>query len=112
MKKESTWLKLPLELLQHKQTSLSTKIIYTYMLWRYQFFSVKGSKYFEAQDTIATMCNVSRKTVNESIQKLSSLGWVVCTRSTLPSSLYEVKDVYGLYNKREVQGGDVFEEPF
>ena len=65
---EKPWLKLPLELLQEKELSLSAKVIYVYMLWRYTFFvKERQGLYFESQETVASACGVSRKTVNESI---------------------------------------------
>lgn len=107
---EKQWLKLPLGLLQHKELSLSAKVIYVYMLWRFQFFAkVQKASYFEAQETIADATCVSRKTVNESIQQLSKLGFV-SYKKTKQSSIYEVKDVYQIYNKKESYMES--EEPF
>lgn len=95
---EQQWLKLPLELLQHKELSLSAKVVYVYMLWRYQFFTkTQRASYFESQDTIAEAVGVSRKTVNESVQQLAKLGFV-SYKKTKQSSTYEVKDVYRIYN--------------
>lgn len=112
MKKSQSWLKLPLELLQKEDLSMSAKVVYIYMLWRFQFFNSNKAKYFESQDTIAQACGVSRKTVNESIHKLVELGWMTCTRSTLPSSLYEVKDVFLVYDRSQKRKEEYLEEPF
>lgn len=110
---EQQWLKLPLGLLQHKELSLSTKVIYVYMLWRFQFFAkVQKASYFEAQETIADATGVSRKTVNESIQQLSKLGFV-SYKKTKQSSVYEVNDVYQIYNNNSKKGAQMqTEEPF
>lgn len=107
---EQQWLKLPLGLLQNKELGLSAKIIYVYMLWRYQFFTkIQKASYFEAQETIADATGVSRKTVNESISQLSKIGFV-SYKKTKQSSIYEVKDAYKIYNK---EGAYVqTEEPF
>ena len=107
---EQQWLKFPLGLLQHKELNLSTKVIYVYMLCRFQFFTkVQKALYFEAQETIADATGVSRKTVNESIRQLSELGFV-SYKKTKQSSVYEVKDVYHIYNKKKVEMKT--EEPF
>lgn len=108
---EQQWLKLPLGLLKHKELSLSAKMIYVYMLWRFQFFTkTQKASYFEAQETIADVTGVSRKTVNESIQQLSKIGFV-SYKKTKQSSVYEVKDVYRIYNNKKEEPMD-FEEPF
>lgn len=108
---EQQWLKLPLGLLQHKELSLSAKVIYVYMLWRFQFFTrAQKASYFEAQETIADATGVSRKTVNESIQQLSKLGFV-SYKKTKQSSVYEIKDVYHIYNNKKEVRMEI-EEPF
>lgn len=98
MQNKQPWLKLPIELLQKDDLSLSTKIIYAYMLWRYSFFKkAHGGVYFESQDTIGTSCGVSRKTTNEAVQRLSAIGWVASKKNSHSTSTYVVKDVFGLY---------------
>lgn len=102
-KKQSAWMKMPMELLQ-KELSLSTKIVYAYMLWRYTFFiRDKKGTYFESQDSIAEACSLSRKTVNESIQGLVKIGWLTSEKSTMQSCRYTVKDVFDLYTTKQEQ---------
>ena len=109
--KEQQWLKLPLGLLSNEELNLSAKLIYAYMLWRFQFFTkTQKASYFEAQETIADAIGVSRKTVNESIQQLSKIGFV-SYKKTKQSSVYEVKDVYRIYNNKKEEPVN-FEEPF
>lgn len=109
---QQQWLKLPLGLLHHKELSLSAKLIYVYMLWRFQFFTkVQKASYFEAQETIADATGVSRKTVNESIQALAKLGFV-SYKKTKQSSVYEVKDTYKIYSTNKKEEPMDFEEPF
>lgn len=110
MTKDTTWLKLPLGLLQ-EELSLSTKVIYAYMLWRYVFFRAKaGGTYFESQDTIAKACSVSRKTVNEGIQSLSCAGLLTYKKSTSQSHTYILHDKFGVYTI--IAGQDVDEDVF
>ena len=108
---DTTWFKLPVKLLQQEELSLSAKVIYSYMLWRYNFFKKDNKQYFESQETVAQVCDVSRKTANEGIQKLCSLGWITAKKSTMQTSTYTVKDVFGVYTKRQ-QGLPEEQEPF
>lgn len=110
---EKPWLKLPLDLLQEKELSLSAKVIYVYMLWRYTFFvKERQGLYFESQETVASACGVSRKTVNESVQKLSSLGWMSYKKNSNATSTYTVKDVFNLYETRRKTAPQEEEDAF
>ena len=101
--KDTTWLRLPLVLLQQKELSLSAKVIYSYMLQRFMFF-VKAQEgvYFESQETIAASCGVSRKTVNESIQSLVALKYISYTKNNKGTCSYVVKDTFKVYKAGKV----------
>lgn len=90
-------LRMPLNLLQDKELSISAKMVYTYMLWKYKHSVKQHGYYSESQAQIAVACDMSRKTVNESIQALEGKKWVTQTKFERQNSFYEVYDVFCLY---------------
>ena len=94
---KSSVLRMPLELLKNTELSISAKVVYTYMLWRFKHSVPQQGYYSESQADIAGACDMSRKTVNESIQKLMQIKWLSQTKFERQSSFYEVEDVFSLY---------------
>lgn len=106
-KKIPAWFRIPLELASRKDLSSNTKLVYAYMLWRYQFFVDNLDKeYFESQDSIAAALDITRKTVNVAITSLCNAGLLQITekkKKTGPvvNNYYQVFDVYKCYEHRE-----------
>lgn len=94
---ENLVLRMPLKLLQNTELSISAKVVYTYMLWRFKNSVKQQGCYSESQAAIAGACDMSRKTVNESIQKLMQMKWLTQAKFERQSSFYEVDDIFNLY---------------
>lgn len=71
-----SYLIIPRQLLQHKEVSLATAFIYSYMLARHRLFTNKGMKFFESIPCIAENCSVSESTTKTAIKVLSKLGLI------------------------------------
>jgi len=99
MQKTSTWFRLPAELLCNKELSTSTKIVYCYMLSRYQYFSRTRKNYFESQESIAKACALSRKTVNEAISELQKNSYIEVNMKSKTTLHYVLRDCFGVYEK-------------
>ena len=76
------------------------KIIYRYMLERFQFFLSKGGKYFDNQTDIQVECGMSLRTVQRAIYRLIEIGLVKLKTERLDrcgarlKNFYEVENVF------------------
>lgn len=86
------------------EITLTDKCIYSYIYYRYVFFSAKGCEYFDNQQAIADHLGTTTRSVTRSIKKLEELGLVVIDRRGR-SNNYIVKwieDVNLLINDQEI----------
>jgi len=67
---------IPMEVLLHKEIDTYSLKVFTYMKFRYQFFTMQGMTFHESNTTIAEATQMSRSKVIESINKLVELGFV------------------------------------
>ena len=76
------------------------KIVYRYMLERFQFFLSKGGKYFDNQTDIQVECGMSLRTVQRAIYRLIEIGLVNLKTERLDhcgarlKNFYEVENVF------------------
>lgn len=76
------------------------KIVYRYMLERFQFFLSKGGKYFDNQADIQVECGMSLRTVQRAIYRLTDIGLVKLKTERLDrcgarlKNFYEVENVF------------------
>lgn len=104
----SPWFRIPIALMQRDDLSSNSKLVYAYMLWKYQFFKSSSKDYFESQTTIAAQLDISRWTVNQSIAQLQELNLLSSRRKAGDTSgspcIYTVPDVYGTYASTSSEG--------
>lgn len=98
---DSSYEKLSKTLRQDKELTALQKLLYTYMLDKYMFFTSKGQELYESLDTLGEELGVNRTTVHRSLEGLIQKGYVKkLTRKKKGSFLeciYEVEDRYNLY---------------
>ncbi len=96
---DSSYEKLPKALRRSTELTMLQKVLYTYMLDKYMFFSSKGQEFYESLDTLGEELGVNRTTVH----RLIEIGYVKkVTRKKKGSFLecvYEVKDIYALFTQ-------------
>jgi len=100
--KKTPWLRIPAALLLRDDLSSTSKLVYAYMLWKYQFFKSSKKDYFESQTAIGLHLDISRWTVNQCIAELNKLGLLTSKRkagNTAGSTcIYTLPDIYGMYD--------------
>ena len=111
---DSSYEKLSKTLRQDKDLTALQKILYTYMLDKYMFFSSRGKEFYESLDTLAEEIGVNRTTIHRGLEGLLKIGYVKkITRKKKGAFLecvYEVKDIYGVFNQKASSGEEP--EPF
>lgn len=99
---DSTWEKLPKALRRSTKFTMLQKVLYVYMLDKYMFFTSRGQEFYESLDALAEELGVNRTTVHRGLNGLLDAGYVKkITRKKKGSFMecvYEVKDVYGIFN--------------
>jgi hypothetical protein len=98
-KKNETWLRIPTALLCSKGMSTSTKLVYCYMLSKWFYFNKASKDYFESQESIASACNLSRKTTNECIASLQQKDYLDVVSKSKTTLHYVLKDKFDVYTK-------------
>lgn len=108
MTKPSPWFRIPVALMLRDDLSSNSKLVYAYMLWKYEFFRSTGKDYFESQTTIASHLDISRWTVNQSIAQLQEMNLLKSRRKkgdTQGSAcIYTLPDPYGVYSNDKSSG--------
>ena len=100
----NTWIRSSHELLKRKDLTGNAKLVYTYMLDRYMFFTSLEKEYYENMQDIGEELGIARKTVNDAIKALEEAQMLVIFKKKLyekdksvVSHSYVVKDIYNLY---------------
>lgn len=100
----NTWIRSSHELLKRKDLTGNAKLVYTYMLDRYMFFTSLEKEYYENMQAIGDALGMQRRTVGDSIKALEDVGLlrifkknVYNTARSVVSHSYHVRDMYGLY---------------
>lgn len=97
-----SWVVVPAILDQHKDCTLATAWVYSYMLCKYQWFKSKKQEYFESQTEISKSARVSHASVKLAIKYLKDKALIEVSKkkgSMHYNNQYVVKDVYGVYSK-------------
>ena len=97
-----SWVLIPRILDHHKDCTITTAWIYSYMLCKYQWFKSLNQEYFESQSEISTSARVSQFSVKQAVKYLREKGFLEVSKrqgAVHFINQYVVKDVYGVYNK-------------
>ena len=101
----NTWIRSSHELLKRKDLTANAKLVYTYMLDRYLFFTSLEKEYYENMQDIGDALGIQRRTVSDSIKTLEEVGLIRVlkkkihnTERSVVSHSYNVRDMYNLYD--------------
>jgi len=102
---KNTWIRSSHELLKRKDLTANAKLVYTYMLDRYLFFTSLEKEYYENMQDIGDALGIQRRTVGDSIKTLEELGLIRVlkkkvhnTERSVVSHSYHVRDMYGIHD--------------
>ena len=100
----SSFEKLPKALIRSTELTMLQKVLYTYMLDKFMFFSSRGQEFYESLDTLGEELGVNRTTIHRGLEGLIQIGYVKkITRKKKGAFLecvYEVKDIYGVFTQK------------
>ena len=101
---DSSFEKLSKVLRRSTELTMLQKVLYTYMLDKFMFFSSRGQEFYESLDTLGDELGVNRTTIHRGLEGLLKIGYVKkITRKKKGAFLeciYEVKDVYGIFSPK------------
>lgn len=101
---DSSYEKLSKALRRSTELTMLQKVLYTYMLDKFMFFSSRGQEFYESLDTLGDELGVNRTTIHRGLEGLLKIGYVKkITRKKKGAFLeciYEVKDVYGIFSPK------------
>jgi len=85
---------------EYKDCKVTTALVYSYMLCRYEFFKSKNQRFFESTAEMADSINISESTVRLAIDWLKANGFVEVSKKKGMkhfNNCYVVQDKYNLY---------------
>ena len=101
---DSSYEKLSKALRRSTELTGNQKILYTYMLDKFMFFSSRGQEFYESLDTLGEELGLNRTTIHRGLEGLILIGYVKkITRKKKGAFLecvYEVKDIYGVFTQK------------
>ena len=101
---DSSFEKLSKTLRRSTELTGNQKILYTYMLDKFMFFSSRGQEFYESLDTLGEELGVNRTTIHRGLEGLIQIGYVKKItrkkRGAFLECVYEVKDIYGVFTQK------------
>jgi predicted transcriptional regulator len=102
----STWQRMPCMVRRRTDLTSNDKLVYMYMLSQFRHFCRIQKDYHENMEDIALEIGIGRRTVGDSVKRLSELGLIQVfkksvygTKLSVISYSYAVKDVYDVFSK-------------
>jgi predicted transcriptional regulator len=102
----STWQRMPCMVRRRTDLTSNDKLVYMYMLSQFRHFSRIQKDYHENMEDIALEIGIGRRTVGDSVKRLSELGLIQVfkksvygTKLSVISYSYAVKDAYDVFSK-------------
>lgn len=107
---DSSFEKLSKTLRRSTELTGNQKILYTYMLDKYMFFSSRGQEFYESGETLAHEIGIARSNLKACLAALIKAGLVhKITRKKKGAMLecvYTVEDRFGLFSSKPVEEVD------
>lgn len=104
---DSSFEKLSKTLRRSTELTGNQKILYTYMLDKYMFFSSRGQEFYESGETLAYEIGIARSNLKSCLAALIKAGLVhKITRKKKGAMLecvYTVEDRFGLFSSKPLQ---------
>lgn len=104
----STWQRMPCMIRRRIDLTLADKLIYAYMLSQYKHFQALQKDYHENMEDIAKENGIGRRTVGDSVKRLTELGLITVFKKnvynaskSVVSYSYSVKDEYNVFKSTE-----------
>ena len=104
----STWQRMPCMIRRRIDLTLADKLIYAYMLSQYKHFQALQKDYHENMEDIAKENGIGRRTVGDSVKRLTDLGLITVFKKnvynaskSVVSYSYSVKDEYNVFKPTE-----------
>lgn len=104
----STWQRMPCMIRRRIDLTLADKLIYAYMLSQYKHFQALQKDYHENMEDIAKENGIGRRTVGDSVKRLTELGLITVFKKSVynasksvVSYSYSVKDEYNVFKPSE-----------
>ena len=104
----STWQRMPCMIRRRIDLTLADKLIYAYMLSQYKHFQALQKDYHENMEDIAKENGIGRRTVGDSVKRLTELGLITVFKKnvynaskSVVSYSYSVKDEYNVFKPTE-----------
>lgn len=104
----STWQRMPCMIRRRIDLTLADKLIYAYMLSQYKHFQALQKDYHENMEDIAKENGIGRRTVGDSVKRLTDLGLITVFKKSVynasksvVSYSYSVKDEYNVFKPSE-----------
>ena len=102
----TTWQRMPCMIRRRTDLTSNDKLVYMYMLSQYKHFSAIQKDYHENMEDIALELGIGRRTVGDSVKRLSESGLIQVfkksvynTKLSVISYSYSVKDEYDVFKK-------------
>lgn len=100
----STWQRMPCMIRRRTDLTSNDKLVYAYMLSQYKHFQVLQKDYHENMEDIANENGIGRRTVGDSVKRLTDLGLITVFKKnvynaskSVVSYSYSVKDEYNVF---------------
>lgn len=104
----STWQRMPCMVRRRTDLTSNDKLVYAYMLSQYKHFQVLQKDYHENMEDIAKENGIGRRTVGDSVKRLTDLGLITVFKKSVynasksvVSYSYSVKDEYNVFKPTE-----------
>jgi len=100
----TTWQRMPCMIRRRTDLTIADKLVYAYMMSQYKHFQALQKDYHENMEDIAKENGIGRRTVGDSVKRLTDLGLITvfkknvynATKSVVSYS-YSVKDEYNVF---------------
>ena len=104
---DSSFEKLSKTLRRSTELTGNQKILYTYMLDKYMFFSSRGQEFYESGETLAHEIGIARSNLKSCLATLIKAGLVHKStrkkKGAMLECIYTVEDKFGLYSPKPLQ---------
>ena len=104
----STWQRMPCMIRRRTDLTSNDKLVYAYMLSQYKHFQALQKDYHENMEDIANENGIGRRTVGDSVKRLTDLGLITVFKKSVynasksvVSYSYSVKDEYNVFKPTE-----------
>jgi len=100
----TTWQRMPCMIRRRTDLTIADKLVYAYMLSQFKHFQALQKDYHENMEDIAKENGIGRRTVGDSVKRLTYLGLITVFRKNVYNSAksvvsysYLVKDEYNVF---------------